>query len=161
MEATTQEMEKPLGAKKTIIEQFAKFFLVGIMNTGVDLIILNILITLSGVAVGMGYSAQKALSFLAAVTFSYFINKHWTFQDKSKEGEGKKMSQFFAVSFVGMIINVTTATIVVNFLQTPINNIINLPIMTPQLWGNLGALCGTAVGLGWNFVGYKLWVFKK
>ncbi|EKD58557.1 MAG: glycosyl transferase family 2 [uncultured bacterium] len=156
-----QVLEQPISKLKTIVEQFAKFFLVGIMNTGVDLIILNILIVISGIAVGAGYSAQKAISFLAAVTFSYFINKHWTFQDKSKESEGKKMSQFFAVSFVGMIINVTTATIVVNYFQTPINNMLNLPLLTPQLWGNLGALCGTAVGLGWNFVGYKLWVFKK
>jgi len=157
----TQTMEKPAFGARTLFEQFAKFFLVGIMNTGVDLIILNILIAISGIAVGVGYSAQKALSFLAAVTFSYFINKHWTFQDKSKEGESKKMSQFFAVSFVGMLINVSVASVVVNFLQTPINNILNLPMLTPTLWATFGALCGTAIGLFWNFIGYKLWVFKK
>lgn len=146
---------------KTLVEQFAKFFLVGIMNTGVDLIILNLEMLATGIAVGLGYSIQKAISFLGAVTFSYFINKHWTFQDKSKEAEGKKMSQFFAVSFVGMLINVGTATLVVNYLQTPLTNLIGLPQLDPKLWGTFGALCGTAVGLGWNFVGYKLWVFKK
>lgn len=157
----SQTMEKPASRIKTLFEQFAKFFLVGVMNTGVDLVILNIEMLVTGIAVGVGYSIQKALSFLVAVTFSYFINKHWTFQDKSKEAEGKKMSQFFAVSFVGMIINVTTATLVVNYLQAPINNILNLPMLTPALWGTLGALCGTAIGLFWNFIGYKLWVFKK
>lgn len=161
METTTQTIEQPTSGFKKLIEQFAKFFLVGIMNTAVDLIILNIEMAITGIAVGAGYSIEKAVSFLFAVTFSYFINKYWTFQDTSKEAEGKKMSQFFAVSFVGMLINVTTATIVVNYLQTPINNILHLPLLTPKLWGTLGALCGTAVGLLWNFAGYKLWVFKK
>lgn len=161
MQEASQTMTQPTSGIKKIMEQFAKFFLVGIMNTGVDLIILNIEMALTGIATGVGYSIEKSISFLFAVTFSYFINKHWTFQDKSKEGEGKKMSQFFAVSFIGMIINVTTATIVVNFMQTPINDILNLPLLTPKVWGTLGALCGTAVGLGWNFIGYKLWVFKK
>lgn len=146
---------------KKFIEQFSKFFLVGIMNTLVDLIILNIEMYFTGITQGRGYSVEKAISFLFAVTFSYFINKYWTFQDSSKQGEGKKMSQFFAVSFIGMLINVGTATLVVSYLQIPINNILNLPLLTPQVWGTLGALCGTAVGLVWNFVGYKFWVFKK
>jgi putative flippase GtrA len=148
------------GTGKTV-RQFAKFVLVGIMNTLVDLVILNIEMIITGIVIGIGYSVEKSVSFLFAVTFSYFINKYWTFQDKSKEGEGKKMSQFFLVSLVGMLINVTTATIVVTYLQIPINNIIHLSFLTPKLWGTLGALCGTAVGLLWNFIGYKLWVFKK
>ncbi len=141
--------------------QFGKFVLVGIMNTLVDLLVLNIEMAVTGIVVGAGYSAEKAISFMFAVTFSYFINKHWTFQDKSREGEGKKMSQFFAVSLVGMLINVTTATIIVTYLQIPLNNILHLSFLTPKLWGTIGALGGTAVGLIWNFFGYKFIVFKK
>ena len=135
--------------------------MVGIMNTGVDLVILNAEMFATGITKGAGYSIEKSVSFMFAVTFSYFINKYWTFQDKSKENEGKKMSQFLLVSFVGMLINVTTASIVVNYLQGPLINILHLPALDPKIWGTLGALCGTAVGLAWNFVGYKLWVFKK
>jgi putative flippase GtrA len=146
---------------RQLTTQFGKFVLVGIMNTLVDLLVLNVEMALTGIVVGAGYSAEKAISFLFAVTFSYVINKHWTFQDKSKEGEGKKMSQFFAVSVVGMIINVSIATVVVTYLQTPINNILHLSFLTPKIWGTIGALGGTAVGLVWNFVGYKFIVFKK
>src|SRR3990167_8713234 len=67
------------------------------------------------------------------------------------EDEGKKMSQFFVVSLIGMLINVTIATIVVTYLQIPINNILQLPFLTPTLWGTIGALCGTTIGLFWNF----------
>ena len=153
--------QEGLENKKTLFQQFGKFVLVGIMNTLVDLIVLNLEMALTGIVAGGGYSIQKAISFLFAVTFSYVVNKHWTFQDKSKEGEGKKMSQFLGVSLIGMLINVTVATIVVTYLQTPINNILNLSFLTPQIWGTIGALGGTAVGLIWNFIGYKFWVFKK
>lgn len=146
---------------RKLFEQFIKFFLVGIMNTAVDLAILNIETILSGVRDGSGYAIQKGISFLAAVTFSYFINKYWTFQDKSKENEGKKFSQFFFVSIIGMIINVTVATVVVTYLKTPINDLLQLPLLTDQLWVSIGALGGTAIGLFWNFIGYKFWVFKK
>lgn len=144
-----------------LIVQFGKFFLVGIMNTLVDLIVLNVEMAVTGIVLGSGYSAEKAISFLFAVTFSYVINKHWTFQDKSKEGEGKKISQFLGVSLVGMLINVTIATIIVTYLQVPINSVLHLSFLTPRLWGTIGALGGTAIGLIWNFIGYKFIVFKK
>ena len=158
---TTQTMTQPTSGFKKLLEQFAKFFLVGIMNTAVDLIILNVLTILSGVKDGSGYAVQKSISFLFAVTFSYFINKYWTFQDTSKEAEGKKMSQFFLVSLIGMLINVSAAFVAVTYLKAPINTLLNLPFLTDQVWVTLGGLCGTAAGLLWNFVGYKLWVFRK
>jgi len=139
------------------IEQFAKFFVVGVMNTGVDLVILNILMFTTGLAQDLPYSFFKATSFLAAVIFSYYINKHWTFQDKSKKDTEKKFYQFIGVSIVGAIINVTVATIVVSILRP----MIGTEAISGQLWGNIGALCGTAIGLIWNFIGYKFWVFKK
>ena len=149
------------GVFKGLIHQFGRFFLVGIMNTLVDLIILNTETILSGVKEGMGFSVQKGISFIGAVTFSYFLNKKWTFQDQTKEGQGKKFSQFFAVSVVGMVINVTVATLAVTYLKPVINNFLQLSFLTDQVWVSLSALCGTAIGLFWNFVGYKLWVFKK
>lgn len=154
MEITPEEKQ---GFLKKLMNQFGKFFLVGIMNTLVDLVVLNLETIVSGVKDGPGYAAQKGVSFLAAVTFSYFINKSWTFEDKSKEGAGKKFSQFMFVSIVGMIINVSVATVAVTYIK-PLITFINF---SDQLWVSIGALCGTAIGLVWNFVGYKFWVFKK
>jgi len=150
--------------EKTIktIKQFIKFAMIGVLNTGVDLVILNAETMLSGITEGSGYAIQKGLSFMVAVTFSYFLNKYWTFQDKSKKEEGKKFSQFLFVSILGMLINVSVATITVTYLKDPINGFLNISFLAnDQLWVSIGALAGTAVGLVWNFVGYKLWVFKK
>lgn len=149
-------MSKNFFERFPFIKQFAKFFVVGVMNTGVDFTILNILMYTTKQNSGTPYVFFKTLSFLAAVTLSYFINKHWTFQDKSVENNDKKFYQFILVSIIGAFINVTAATLVVEFVRP----MITIPI-AGIIWGNIGAICGSASGLIWNFIGYKLWVFKK
>jgi len=140
-----------------IIPQFAKFVLIGFMNFFIDLAVLNLQMFASGKSAGVHYTIFKAVSFLVAVIFSYFFNKYWTFRDKKKNQQGKQFSQFLFVSFIGMIINVSTASIVVNFIAPQISFI----TLAPKLWGNLGAVGGAVTGLIWNFLGYKFWVFKK
>lgn len=154
-------MKNKLFDRFPFIQQFIRFFLVGIMNTLVDLIILNIETTITGLKSGSPYAIQKGFSFIVAVTFSYFFNKYWTFKDKSKEEEGKKFSQFLFVSIIGMLVNVSSATLTIAYLKPFIDSTLNLGFLNDQLWVNIGALAGTAVGLIWNFIGYKFWVFKK
>ncbi|MDO8240911.1 MAG: GtrA family protein [Candidatus Moranbacteria bacterium] len=150
-------MFKNFFARFPFIKQFAKFFVVGVMNTGVDFTILNILMYTTKQNSGLPYAFFKALSFIAAVIMSYYINKHWTFQDKSTENNDKKFYQFIGVSIVGAFINVTAATLVVSFIKPMLTS----AAISGIIWGNIGAICGSASGLLWNFVGYKFWVFKK
>jgi len=146
-----------LTKKYPIIPQFAKFVLIGFMNFFIDIAVLNLEMFLSGKSEGIYYTAFKAFSFLCAVIFSYFFNKYWAFQDKKKTEQAKQFSQFLFVSVIGMAINVTAASIFVNSIAPSITFI----TLSGKLWGNLGAVCGSAAGLLWNFVGYKFWVFKK
>src|SRR4030042_3590601 len=143
--------------KYPIVPQFTKFVMIGFMNFFIDLAVLNLQMFASGKSTGIYYTIFKAVSFLVAVTFSYFFNKRWAFRDKKKTEQGKQFSQFLFISFIGMIINVSTASIVVNFIAPQIRFI----ALAPKLWGNLGAVGGAATGLIWNFLGYKFWVFKK
>ena len=52
-----------VAAKIRVILQVARFFLVGTLNTFIDLGVLNILIWISGIATGIFYSIFKAVSF--------------------------------------------------------------------------------------------------
>lgn len=140
-----------------VIPQFIKFAMIGFMNFFIDIGILNLLMFASGRSAGIHYTVFKAISFLVAVTFSYFFNKYWTFRDKSKAQQVRQFSQFLFVSVIGMIINVTTASTIVNYIAPQIRFI----TLTGKIWGNLGAVGGSAIGLIWNFIGYKFWVFKK
>lgn len=143
------------------IGQFVRFGLIGGLNTGVDLLVLNTLMFSTGVFSGALYIFFKSISFIFASTFSYFMNKRWAFKDNSKEKAVQKFSQFFAVSLVGMVINVSVAAVAVIYLQPIIATQIPLLAFSPEIWGSIGGLFGTAVGLIWNFFGYKFIVFKK
>lgn len=147
--------------KYPAIGQFVRFGLIGGLNTGVDLVILNILMFLTGLVDGTPYSIFKSISFLFAAIFSYLMNKRWAFKDTSKNKSAQKFSQFFIVSAIGAFINISVATLVIAYLKPLIGNEIFSIEISGQLWGTIGALFGTAFGLIWNFFGYKFLVFKK
>ncbi len=154
-------MLESLLKKYPIIGQFVRFGLVGGLNTGVDLVILNILMFSTGLSEGTPYTIFKSISFICAATFGYFMHKQWSFKDNSKEKGAEKFSQFFIVSTMGATINVTIAVLVVSQLKPLIGDEIMSLTISSELWGTIGALFGTAVGLIWNFFGYKFVVFKK
>jgi len=141
-----------LGKKIIVIYQLAKFLLVGVLNTLVDLGILNLIILFVEVSSGIWYSIFKGFSFLVAVINSYFWNKWWTFEKKG-EGGGKEFSQFLMVSVIGFGINVGIASLVVNISGPQLG-------LSPKIWANVGAVMATLCSMLWNFVGYKFIVFK-
>jgi len=133
--------------------QFAKFGAIGAFNTFLDWGILNILIAITGIATGLGFSSFKGISFIIATISSYFWNKYWTFKSK-KSSTGDEVKKFLSVSFVGLLINIGMASLIVFSFHSS-------DITSPERIANIGAAVATIVSLIWNFVGYKLWVFKK
>ncbi len=140
--------------------QLSRFSVVGVLNTVVDLLVLNAATLLTGSKQGAGYAAQKGLSFFVAAVFSYVLNKRWTFQDRSPTDQTKKLVLFFTISIVGALINVSTATATITYGKPLVHSIWTTSLLTDQVWVNIGALCGTAAGFLLNFFGYKLVVFK-
>lgn len=137
-----------------IIRQFSKFILVGGVNTSIDFAVFNTLIFITGITSGAGIFFLNIISFSVAVVNSYFMNKYWTFQDLRKEGEDTKFIQFIAVSLVGAGLNSSIVAVFTTFI-TPMFG------LSPQLWANAGKLLATGLSLIWNFIGYKLFVFKR
>ncbi len=142
-----------IGRRAPVILQFAKFAAVGGLNTLLDLGILNLLIFLSGIAIGYWYSGFKAVSFIIASINGYFWNKYWTFGVGGSVNT-KEFAEFFTVSVIGFGINVGIASFLVNIVGSPAG-------IAGNLWANIGALAATAISLIWNFIGYKFIVFKK
>ncbi len=141
-----------LGRWLSILHQVAKFIIIGGLNTFLDFAIFNLLIASSGIAAGLGLSFFKGISFLVAVTNSYFWNKHWTFESGSKKE--LEFIQFVVVSTIGLFINVGALSFIVNTVGAPGG-------ISPTLWANFGALVAVAASLIWNFLGYKFIVFRR
>ena len=151
-----------LGKKFIFIFQAAKYFLIGILATLVDLGVLNILITATNIATGWHYNLFKGISFIIATFSKYFGDKFWAFEKMEKAGMKKELGKFFLVTMAGLVINVAIASFVVNFLGVHI-----ITLFGSQIWMNektIATMGGIAAALGvavWNFFGYKFIVFKK
>lgn len=137
------------------IFQFIRFLFVGSLNTAIDFGILNLLIFLTGIATGVGFAFFKAAGFIVANLNSFFWNRYWVFKSGSGRSSGltKEYAQFFVISVTAIVLNVGSASFVVNGIEAPFG-------IGPRLWANVGAVVGTIFGVIWNFIGYKLIVFK-
>jgi len=133
--------------------QLIKFSEVGILNTIIDFGMLNLLVGITGITQGRGIIILNTLSFLIAVTNSYFWNKLWTFEIKEKS-TGKEFSHFLIISIIGIGINTT----IVYFGTTFISPVAGVSRGT---WINIIKVVATALSMVWNFLGYKLLVFKE
>ena len=141
-----------LGGWVGLFKQLGRFAIVGVLNTIVDFAVLNVLIKAFNITGGFTIDLFKGMSFVVAVINSYYWNKYWTFQVEKKTRS--EFLEFIGVSLIGFGLNVGAFHTIVNIID-PISGI------TPGAWANLGALAGTIIGLIWNFLGYKLIVFKK
>ena len=158
-----------LSAKIPIIWQVAKFILIGGLNTLVDLGILAALMAFFQTTQGIDpdsvmtrlwivtisfFVLYKAVSFFFANVSSFFWNKYWTFSGSSGKDGGTQFIQFLTVSIIGFLINIFFSSYIFSSVHPVVG-------MNPSQWGLLCGAFGSIAGLAWNFLGYKLLVFKK
>lgn len=145
----------PTATKGQLRTEAWRFVLVGIINTVVDLGVLNLLIQLTHTGQrGFDFMLIKTTSFMVAVMNSYYLNRSWTFRATGRHKSlVRSGSQFLIVSLVGAVVNVGTASYVATFVP-PITGL-------EKLWPSAAALVGTAGSFIWNFIGYKYIVFTS
>src|SRR3989344_3464343 len=152
-----------LGRWFAFFNQFGKFAAVGFTNAAVYFGILNFLISWSGFNKGLWYSVFVAVAFVIATSISYFWNKFWVFSSvrpgftdgqPDNQISGGEFGKFLTVSAVAGLVNVGTASSVVNLMNPVLG-------LTLDQWANVGGVAGSAVALVFSFIGFKLAVFKK
>lgn len=143
-----------IAKKIPVVLQIAKFAAVGAFNTFLDWGIVNLLMSATQVFSGPLFALFNGISFLAANSGSYFWNKYWTFASNGKKKAEGSFFQFFGITLIGLFVKVAISYGLVNYVSHPAT-------MTPSRWANVGLALGTLLALVWNFIGYKLWVFKK
>jgi putative flippase GtrA len=141
-----------IGKFAPTIYQFAKFAAVGVLNTFIGFAVLNISANVTGATSGPLIPVFATLAFLVATTNSFFWNKFWTFEAKEK-AHVAETAKFYLVAIIGWALYTGTASVVINYLAPQ--------DVAPELWLNVGGLCGVAAAFLWDFFGYKYLVFKK
>lgn len=121
--------------------KFIKFNIVGVMNTALDLGIFALLTW-----AGLGEGLAKTVSYSCGVLNSYFWNSRWTFKQ-----EHKKSAREFLLFVLVNLVSYAVARIVLQGSLTWLH-IEN---------ANIRNLIATPVSVIVNFIGNRLFVFKK
>ena len=135
-----------------LIQQFTKFFLVGLLNTAIYFGVLNLLMLFFKIEQGIAYSIFIAVAFILSVINSYVWNKRWTFQ-KGTRFQNKEFSKFLVISVVSFFLNIGTASFLNNYLGPQFG-------LSAYFWANISAVGASLFTTVINFVGYKYLVFR-
>ncbi len=144
-----------LGRAVPLIYKFGKFGEAGGLNWLVDLGVLNLLILLTGFSTGFYFVLYKGISFVSASTNSYFWNKFWVFRGAKKQDETKEVGKFALATILGMLVNITLAGIIAYVGP------LLFPGLGSKAWANIATITGSLTAMIFNFVLYKIWVFKN
>jgi dolichol-phosphate mannosyltransferase len=154
--------------KESSFYQFLKFCVVGGLGIFVDLGVFSLLywgyfLDVWGQSTGTLYA--QTISFCAAVTFNFVLNKIWTFQDveRRKKQVTKQYLTFFAVSVSAWMIRTAIIYFLLNykdvwmFYEMPFASWL-IAILSIERFALLVAI---VLVMLWNFFGSKYLVFKK
>lgn len=127
---------------KPFIKQLIKFAFVGAIGTIINLTILYIFTEFFLVY----YIISEIFAFIAATINNYILNKFWTFKEKLHEKLIKKYVKYIAISLIALILNISILFILVEYFY---------------LWYIFAELVAIFGAFMINFMGNKLWTFKK
>ena len=132
--------------RKLLDKTFWKFILVGSANTlfgtGIMFLFYNVF--------HFGYWVSSASNYVFGSILSYFLNKHFTFQNKSK---GPKVILRF-------ILNITVCYLVAYGLAKPLVRTL-LSGMSVTVQDNGAMLVGMVVFVGLNYIGQRFFAFRE
>jgi putative flippase GtrA len=121
------------------LHEFARFAIVGVVNTGVDMALFFLLTWL-----GISYVPAQVVSYSGGTANSYLLNKVWTFRSSG-------LSYSEVIRFI--IINIASLAL----------SVLCLALLHHRAGLNLASakVAATACALAVNFLGSKFWVFKS
>jgi dolichyl-phosphate beta-glucosyltransferase len=122
---------------------FIRYSLVGIIGTVIDLTILYLLVENFAFFDRYQFLAYN-ISFLAAATNNFILNKFWTFQNRSRNYR-KQFIKFLLVSIGGLLLT--------NILMPGFQYLFGV-------WYLLAKALTSVIVMIWNFLANKLWTFR-
>lgn len=136
--------EEKHGMRK-MIEQFLRFGVVGTVGFVVDAAVL-----LAMLALGLGPYGGRVVSFLAAATTTFLLNRAWTFRAAPRDSAmAAQWGRFVALNLVGFAANYGTYAAM----------IANLPMVAE--YPVLGVAAGSIAGMFINFALSRRFVFRE
>lgn len=122
-------------------KQFLRFALVGITGLAADIVVLY-----AALALGLGFYAGRACSFLAAVSVTWQLNRRYTFASSFDAPTTLDWWPYLATTLAGGAVNYLAYSAALAFLR-------EMPFL-PAIAVAIGSMAGLAI----NFAGAKFLV---
>ncbi len=161
--------------RRRIVRQFTKFVIVGLTSFAIDYNVrmtlmfaipsgdellsqsagramLNAVPSLSAISAdpqGVFFPVAATSGALLAIVNSFVWNRLWTFKIKGKENAGQQFGKFFAVSIVGLMLNVLFSTL--------FNRVIPGDAKSAA---RIATVLAAGIVAIWNFAGQRLYAFR-
>ncbi|MBX4201087.1 GtrA family protein [Candidatus Parcubacteria bacterium] len=139
-----------IGKKAILAFQAGKHVMIGGLATVVDLKMFEVLLALAL----RNILLAKSISFVISTSLKYIGNKHWAFERHGNEGIKKEMVQFLAITVIGLSIDLAVFYYSTKILGPQF-------AVPPSIWVKTSVILAAVAAAVWNFLGYKLLVFKK
>lgn len=128
--------------------QGGRFVLVGLANTALDVGVLW-----WGLRAGLALVPANLISTTAGLTFSFLVNRRFTFRFRGSKSVRRQVAEFVGVTLVGLWLLQPPVILAVSALATS-------RWLAPEPALLAGKLVATGVSLVWNFVLYRWVVFR-
>jgi putative flippase GtrA len=138
--------------RNTALWQFVRFGIVGVLNTIVDIIALNILLWRFPTHDANLLLFYNSIAYMLGALNSFGFNKYWTFKHKHAI-TGSEIIRFAIVNIIGILCNDGIIWSVASILHTVIAN--------HTLWANASKGCAIIGTTSVSYLGMRLWVFSR
>jgi putative flippase GtrA len=132
--------------------QVVRFGLVGGVNTGLDLLALNVLLLLLPTNQAWLILIYNVLAYSFGAFNSFLLNKYWTFHNKQGMS-WHEITRFAFTTLFGMMVN-TALVWVIRTLPHPY-------VQSMLLWTNISKVLAIIVSACISYLGMHLWVFVQ
>jgi putative flippase GtrA len=144
MQGILSRIESALGKDRfQLLLEFLRFGVVGTIGFIVDTAVLY-----AGLALGLGLYGGRAVSYLAAATTTWALNRVWTFRGRGNGRVHQQWALFLLVNLIGFAMNYGTYAALIAFVPMVAAH----PV--------LGVAAGAIAGMFGNFLLSRQLVFR-
>ena len=147
----TEQANKPKTTSKqnkTSTKKPLRFVIVGISNTVLDFVLMNIMRL-----VGLNLIVANTISTGTAMVYSFFMNKKWTFRNAGKNYL-RQVVLFFIFTIIGI-------WVIQNGFIWLINTYTPHFGLSDTIFENVAKLVASVPSLIWNYLTYNFIVFRE
>jgi putative flippase GtrA len=134
------------------VKQITRFGIAGVVNTLLDLVLLNLLLWLFPTRNAVLILIFNSIAYTLGAINSFFLNKYWTFRrwQRPTWGEGVR---FVLTTCVGIL----CSNIILGLASTALQPMLHNTLLLTNI-AKVAAIAGTAII---SYVGMYLWVFVR